>query len=346
MVFLILVSLASKNIIKMIKVALAGGTGSLGRYIFSALETHPTKKYNIIILSRSPQPDLAARGISIQIVDYNSLDSLTAALSGVDIVISTLAGEDAVVTRNSQLLLIEAAKFAGVRRFAPSEWAISIEANKTMALYDLIKTDVWEAVKISGMQYTAFRPGIFMNYLAYESPKPGVMEEVFQSMGYFPFVVDIAKGTADIPGTGNEKVNFTLTQDVGRLVASSLDQDEVWEREENGMAGSIITYNELVTKIERITGKLPPKGLGAMNIVFAITDFNAGRKLNVRYESIPYLEQKIAEESTVMGKFYLEAKIAIAKGQAYVEPILNKNVSDMRPTGVAEFLEKWWGKDE
>jgi len=53
------------------------------------------------------------------------LDSLTAALDGVDVVLSFIlpfADKDNVAQKN----LIDACIKAGVRRFAPSEWALYV----------------------------------------------------------------------------------------------------------------------------------------------------------------------------------------------------------------------------
>lgn len=58
-------------------------------------------------------------------VDYQDLDCLTAALDGVDVVLSFIlpfADKDGV----AQKTLIDAAIKAGVRRFAPSEWALYV----------------------------------------------------------------------------------------------------------------------------------------------------------------------------------------------------------------------------
>jgi hypothetical protein len=59
-------------------------------------------------------------------VDYQDLDSLTEALEGVDVVLSFIlpfADKDNV----AQKTLIDACIKAGVRRFAPSEWALFVD---------------------------------------------------------------------------------------------------------------------------------------------------------------------------------------------------------------------------
>ena len=70
--------------------------------------------------------------------------------------------------RDAQLTLIEAAKEAGAKRFAPSEYALSTYDN--LDLY-AGKAAVWEALRVSGLEYTRFFCGIFMNTLGTGTPK-------------------------------------------------------------------------------------------------------------------------------------------------------------------------------
>jgi len=61
-------------------------------------------------------------------VDYQNLDNLTAALDGVGVVLSFIlpfADKDNVAQKN----LIDACIKAGVRRFAPSEWALYVQSS-------------------------------------------------------------------------------------------------------------------------------------------------------------------------------------------------------------------------
>lgn len=58
-------------------------------------------------------------------VDYHDLDRLTAVLDGVDVVLSFIL--PFTDTDNiAQKTLIDACVKAGVRRFAPSEWAVYV----------------------------------------------------------------------------------------------------------------------------------------------------------------------------------------------------------------------------
>lgn len=67
-------------------------------------------------------PDLEKQGVRVVKVDYNDKDGLTTTLQGVEVVLSfVVAQSDPEGT--AQKNLIDASVAAGVKRFAPSEWA-------------------------------------------------------------------------------------------------------------------------------------------------------------------------------------------------------------------------------
>lgn len=70
------------------------------------------------MLTREGSTQVLPSGVTVQQVNYDSVDSLAAALQGQDAVVSTLG--DAAQGR--QLNLVEAASQAGVKRFIPSEF--------------------------------------------------------------------------------------------------------------------------------------------------------------------------------------------------------------------------------
>jgi hypothetical protein len=83
------------------------------------------KKYDILILSRRDVPDATHdSNISYHKTDYSSVEELEGILQGVKVVLSFIAPymdqEDAF---NVQKNIIDASLKAGVKRFAPSEWA-------------------------------------------------------------------------------------------------------------------------------------------------------------------------------------------------------------------------------
>ena len=295
----------------MVKVALAGATGSgLGATILSAILD--TRKHQVVVLSRSPNPSLTAKGVEVRPVSYTDHTSLTSALRGVHTVLSTIGSFNRDDMRDSQLAVIAAAKEAGVKRFAPSEFAI-----REYQDWDLYagKTPVWEAAKASGMECTQFTCGIFMNYLGTGTPKDGT--EALSGLRPWNFVINTNAGTADVPGDGNTKLTLTRLQDVGKFVAAALDLDK-WE-EEMGMVGDTKSYNEVISAIEKVTK----------------------RKMLVKKNSEDELKKLIKEVEGA--RFYNQVRLSVAQGKVQVRPTLNELAPDIEPWTVEKFLETYWG---
>ena len=62
----------------MVKVAIAGGTGKIGRHILDAIIV--SKKHDVIVLSRFADPELEDRGVKVTAVSYTDSSSLEAVL--------------------------------------------------------------------------------------------------------------------------------------------------------------------------------------------------------------------------------------------------------------------------
>ena len=95
------------------KFAVAGGAGSLGAYITSALIKQGA---SVVVLSRKPVD--APEGASVAVVDYADAAELERVFreTGTEVVVSTLSGAGIF----SQPGLADAAKKAGVKHFVPS----------------------------------------------------------------------------------------------------------------------------------------------------------------------------------------------------------------------------------
>jgi hypothetical protein len=312
----------------MVVVALAGAMSGLGLTVLRHLASSPSNNENsthtFVILSRSPQPAWAARGVTVREVDYDSHSSLVRALDGVHTVLSFIGGSASALL-NSQLALVSAAKEAGVQRFAPSEFALR-GGGYALDLY-AGKRDVWDAVVASGMEYTRFSCGIFMGLLATGTPK-GVTdvgaregagsgeEEALAGLRPWNFVVNVKAGTADLPGDGKGKVVFTDTRDVARFVEKALGMER-WP-EELGMRGDLMDWREMVAVLEEVQG----------------------RKFLVRENSVEDME-RVARE--VEGKrFYNQVRVALVDGEGVVGDELNKAFPEVKPMDVKTFAEKWW----
>lgn len=295
----------------MVVVAVAGGGGGIGLDIVQAILN--TKKHEVIVLSRSNQPHLTSQGIDSRIVDYGSIEQLTESLGGVHTVISCISphGSDSTA---AELALLEASKKAGAARFVPSEW--NSGCNDIVHLYSG-KITVWKAVQSSGLEYTRFMNGLWMNVWG-----PGCVRDEEAALGAYkgrpPFAIDLKAGTAIIPGDASQQVVVTKTQDVGRFVAAALDLAK-WDPESR-IVGDKLSLTEVTLLAKTICGK-----------DLQIT--------NLPVENLEELLQGNLEDGE---RFYYQLLLAIALGRMDFEPTLNNLCPGIKPVSTSEYLRRHW----
>ncbi|GJC87178.1 oxidoreductase swnN [Colletotrichum liriopes] len=108
----------------MVVVAVAGGTGGLGKTVIEQLLV--SGKHEILVFSRKAPTEQTNDGIKLILVDYSNVASLVETLdsNNVETVISTI-GLHTEETEKAQLNLIQAAKQSKfTKRFMPSEFGL------------------------------------------------------------------------------------------------------------------------------------------------------------------------------------------------------------------------------
>ncbi|KAK7061070.1 hypothetical protein VNI00_000805 [Paramarasmius palmivorus] len=307
------------------RIAVAGGTGGIGSHIVEGLlEIKKRDSLHIIVLSRSSKPDVQFAGASAPVigVDYKNRsckNTKSTPSSPRFLDIRTFAD---IFEVTQQRLLDAALKVPSIHRFAPSEFAVHSERLVSAPLYQHKIPILRSLRKVKetrpNFEFTAFSVGIFMNYLGYGNPKPDGAK-AHGHLQHFPYIVDLSKAAADVPGDGNIKFAWTTAEDVGRFTAAATQLDK-WDEETN-MAGEVITINEVINIAESITGK----------------------KFDVKYNTEQDLLARMDPNPTSpFGNFYLEVYLGIVRGECEMEINLNGLV-DVNPTSVKEYLQKWWG---
>ena len=319
----------------MVLVAIAGGTSpTLGKAIVMAmLQTSNTP----IILSRAKsdaasQPDRIF-GAEVRYADYDSKDSLAAALQGVHTVISVLKvpGPGWVT---AQLNLLAGAEAAGVRRFAPSEFELGPLGDGTVDILQL-KLPVRDACRDArqrGIVETArFSTGAFMNYLGL-----GIAEERKPLLHGFedePMIWDAAKMTAELPvKTDGSHPRMTMTEigDVGRFVAAACElEDGRWE-EDMSMVGDTIGVDEVVRLIEDVRGrKMQWTTVGK-------------EELDRRVASVEGIGSSRAEMVKKMNAQFELNALEERVGLSILEPVVNRLCPQVKPISAEVYLEQCW----
>jgi len=193
-------------------ILLAGGTGHLGTVLVPRLAAGGV---DVRVLTRDPSRAHQSVGAIVEVVsgDVRVPASLTAALAGVDSVISAVTGfgpggdGPRRVDFEGNANLIEAAEAAGVKHFvlvsihgAASEHPMELYRAKFMAE---------QRLRESRLEWTIIRPTVF--------------KELWSGIVGDPL---LKSGTALVFGRGENPINFVSVDDIARFIEKAvLDRD-------------------------------------------------------------------------------------------------------------------------
>ncbi|KAK4238785.1 hypothetical protein C8A03DRAFT_33182 [Achaetomium macrosporum] len=104
-------------------VAVVGAAGSLGRPIVQALLA---AGFKVTAVARESSTSTYPEGVEVRKADLRSVESLTKAFAGQDVVIMTPPNTES----GNQILFVDAAVAAGVKRFLPAEWGHNTRPGK------------------------------------------------------------------------------------------------------------------------------------------------------------------------------------------------------------------------
>ncbi|KAJ3955134.1 hypothetical protein N0V92_008344 [Colletotrichum tropicale] len=212
-------------------VAVAGGTGGVGRAIVEQLQL--SGKHEFFVLGRK--------------VDYDNVNAVVKVLeeNNIHTIISALNPESEMAS-NSQINLIAAAdKSKTTQRFIPAEYFTPVDKNNVNEIfgeqYRLANT---AAIEQSGLEYIRIFAGLFMDYWA--------MPNVHSYLKPYSPGIDMSLRKAVIPGTGDDVMSMTYTIDLARFIVRLLDED-TWPKSAS-ISGSDVTFNEVIAILEKAHG--------------------------------------------------------------------------------------------
>ncbi|KAL7929958.1 hypothetical protein V8C35DRAFT_330853 [Trichoderma chlorosporum] len=220
-------------------VAVAGGTGNVGRAIVETLAE--SSIYKVIVLGRKAQPVL--ENVPTFAVDYTDIDATSKLLKQHNVlaVISAIQVTDDTSSAAEIGLIKAAEQSSTVTRFIASGWgSLPNEAAPTFGLQKASEN----ALRKTMLEWTRFSVGLFMDYYGIPAIKTHLPP--------MSFAVDMNSKKAALPGTGNEPIALIYSYDVGKFVTSFLDAPK-WE-EITYIYGEKTTWNEFIKLATEITG--------------------------------------------------------------------------------------------
>ncbi|CAN9126849.1 unnamed protein product [Alternaria alternata] len=232
----------------MVTVAIAGGTGGVGRTIVEELVGQD--KHEILILSRKANKIPGLESVRVIEAGYEDVASVKESLKkhNVDVVISALA----LFTEESakaQMNLIQAAIDSGsVKRFMPSEYGVNYSHPGVLEFHPAAKwwLDAADLLRSSHLDFTRVMFGWFSDYFG--------MPHCKSNMKPFKYALDFDNRKAALPGDGKASVTFLHSTDVAKYIAALLDEEKRWP-EFSAFASDKLTWNKVVETAERVTGE-------------------------------------------------------------------------------------------
>ncbi|OLN89233.1 Pinoresinol reductase 2-like protein 1 [Colletotrichum chlorophyti] len=308
-------------------VAIAGGTGGLGRALAEAILARGT--YQVLVLTRKvPENSPAVAGLRFAAVNYYNVDSLASVLeeNNISTVIFTVNNHPG--NNEAEVNLIYAAeRSTATKRFIPSYFGVPYSPEQ----YDgfppaKAKKSALVALKSTSLQWTTVYNGYFLDYFG--TPR---MKSYVDQVAFF---VDMANNAAAIPGSGEVPVVFTQTFDVGRFVAAMLEQPNL--PQETYIIGDKLTFNELVRLAEEIKGSKFAVVHDSVEDLKAckLTELPAHREV---YKFYP---------KEVLHSFLAPFGLNCEQGQANFNPsrTLSDEFPELKPLKAKDVLERGWGK--
>jgi len=222
-------------------ILVTGGSGHLGAELVQRLVERGTP---VRVLTRDPDRARQRLGEAPEFVkgDARNLDTLAAALEGVDSVVSAMTGfgprasGPKAVDYEGNRNLIRAAELAHVRRFV----FVSMHgaaADHPMELLRM-KHHAEELLRASPLDWVILRPNVFMELWV------GIVGEPI-----------VRQGKATVFGRGDNPINFNSAKDVARFAELALHEPSL-SRTVLAVGGpENITLNQLVARIEQVTGR-------------------------------------------------------------------------------------------
>ncbi|KAH8707198.1 NmrA-like family protein [Phaeosphaeriaceae sp. PMI808] len=215
------------------KIALLG-KGFLGTAVVEQLAK---SGFSVTILTRSQAPvkDIPS-GVSVVEVNYDSLDSVTNALKGQDVVVNTISAGAMV----DQKLIINAAIAAGIKRYVPADYGSFTTDPKAQELAVIMPmVDIQNYLKNKAaegkIEWTVFQTGAFLDMI----------------VGLVPLAFDPATKSIQWYDDGEAKFSTTTSTTIGKAIAAALKKPEETRNRVLFVHDIVITQKKLIDLVKK-----------------------------------------------------------------------------------------------
>lgn len=283
-------------------ILVTGASGHLGgRIIDHLLETYHVPASRIVAGSRDTAKlaGLVAKGVTPRRIDFDDPASLADGLAGVDrlLIISTDALDGQGTRLRQHLAAVEAAKDAGVGRIFYTSMPSPDDSMVTFA-QDHLGTE--KAIKASGLAYTIFRNGWYMENLFMSLPQALASGHWYTS-------------------AGDGRIAHIAREDIARAIAASLAKPAEGNAIYTLTGETAYTTEEIAALVREVTGK----PLAVVNL----TDAQLSEGMAAAGVPAPFIPTFVSFDANTR-----EGKIAMATADA-------ETLSGVKRLSLKNFLE-------
>ncbi|UKZ68351.1 uncharacterized protein TrAtP1_009390 [Trichoderma atroviride] len=321
----------------MVHVAVAGGTGHVGRAIVQGLID--SQEHQVYVFTRKPTSVFDhLPAVNIIVISYDGQDEIQNVLDKheIEVVLSTVSPAGSAAF-DAQVRLIRACSNSeSVKRFAPSEYLIDLEREEEyqpfMPMLTFQRNIVKELRSHPNLEWTLFHNGYFMDYFGQPWAPTTMPSEV-------PFV-DIEACQATIPGSGDDLAVWTHTTDVAKFVSRAISMKPGTWKEHSWIIGDKASLHEILRAAEKARGT---KFRVAYDSVEKLKGGEVtpipGNKAHAALYSTPEFDAYPLVLSMFAG-----IGTAIVSGHLDVpeSESLNAEFPDIKTIKVVEFIEECW----
>lgn len=209
-------------------VTITGASGALGVVVLDKLVS--SGLFNVRALRRNGSKATFPSGVEVVDADFESLDSLKAALAGQDALVSTVGAPGFA----SQPLLFDAAAAAGVRRVLPSEFGSDLgnPNNRALPVYGpkvQAQEHIQKLAETAGLTYTFVYNNAFLDW--------GLQNK---------FLLDLSEYKPRVFDDGETPFSATTLDSVATAVVGVLTHPEETKNRAVYIHDAIVTHNKLI----------------------------------------------------------------------------------------------------